>query len=108
MSFCCPCVVFGQNVETLSKDECLLGGNCQVAAFAGLLGIFLSPAYAFLVCFERSAIRKKYQLEGGDVSDCCCALWCTCCVLIQVTIPDLLSPLKPLKTLSQAAATWAA
>jgi Cys-rich protein (TIGR01571 family) len=81
----CPCVAFGQSMEPLSKEDCLFGGNCQSASCAWFLGaVVCAPSIICITCIGRTAIRKKYGIEGDDFSDCCASYWCHPCVLVQV------------------------
>ncbi len=83
---CCPCLVFGYNMSTLSNTECMFGGNQSLAALVYLLGACVGGLQVFVHCFGREAIRKKYSIPGDGFSDCCTALFCMPCALVQVSI----------------------
>ena len=83
LALCCPCVVFGLDMEMLARPtECALGGSCAGAAAVwvgfGMVGLCCLPQ-----CLGRGAIRDKHGIEGGLVSDCLETTFCGCCALVQ-------------------------
>jgi len=46
---------------------------------------FLVGLYVLIIIFRtRNFIRKKSEIAGSDCEDCCCAYWCSCCVIGQM------------------------
>jgi len=46
---------------------------------------FLVGLYFLIIIFRtRNFIRKKSEIAGSDCEDCCCAYWCSCCVIGQM------------------------
>jgi Cys-rich protein (TIGR01571 family) len=86
LTYWCPCVAFGQSMEKLSSDECMCGGNCAGAGCLWMGGILCCGSVICMTCMGRTAIRKKYNIDGDDCSDCLASLFCHLCVLIQVII----------------------
>jgi Cys-rich protein (TIGR01571 family) len=78
MSWCCPCIVFGQTMEKLSPAEFTCGGSK------------LGACCYFLACGPcatipaRNTLRRKYDIPGSLPMDCLVHHYCSCCALIQV------------------------
>ena len=83
LAWCCPCVLFGLNVQ----DSCYPGywcdGSCGVVC--GCLG-FHFLHYAALCAWGlslRPNIRRKYGIQGDRVLDCLSVWFCSPCALLQ-------------------------
>ncbi|XP_010265198.1 PREDICTED: cell number regulator 2-like [Nelumbo nucifera] len=77
ITFCCPCVTFGQNAEVIDKGTT----SCGVAGFIyyALANIGCSCLYTFSY---RSKLRGLYSLQEapcGDLLIHCCCLSCALC-----------------------------
>ncbi|XP_039003045.1 cell number regulator 6-like [Hibiscus syriacus] len=107
MGMFCPCVLFGQNVETLREhvarnDACLchavcVEGGMAAAAAATLFFHGIDPQTSFLICetllfawwlcgiyngLFRQSLQKKYHLKDSPCDPClvhCCLHWCALC-----------------------------
>ncbi|KAL4385373.1 hypothetical protein GQ457_15G026680 [Hibiscus cannabinus] len=106
MGMFCPCVLFGQNVETLREDitrndACMCHAVCveggMVAAAATLFFHGIDPQTSFLICetllfawwlcgiyngLFRQSLQKKYHLKDSPCDPClvhCCLHWCALC-----------------------------
>ncbi|XVF22824.1 hypothetical protein REPUB_Repub12eG0204200 [Reevesia pubescens] len=102
----CPCLLFGQNVETLRdditrSDACFCHALCveggMVVAGATLLFHGIDPKTSFLICetlvfawwlcgiyngLFRQSLQKKYHLKNAPCDPCmvhCCLHWCALC-----------------------------
>ncbi|KGN46557.1 cell number regulator 6 [Cucumis sativus] len=102
----CPCVLFGENVETLREEipwqnacvchaMCVEGGMAVAAATALFHGI--DPQTSFLISetllfawwmcgiytgLFRQSLQKKYHLKNSPCDPClvhCCMHWCALC-----------------------------
>ncbi|KAK9091505.1 hypothetical protein Sjap_024682 [Stephania japonica] len=65
----CPCVSFGRIAEIADEGSCSCGACCAVYLLVHWLTIRLGVV--FLSCVYRSKLRKQYNLEGNDCTDCC-------------------------------------
>ena len=75
-SFCCPCIQYGQNHNAINAG----GSGCQCLIFC-LLGIFdLSWCVG---CPFRTALRKRWGIEGNQCVDCLAQAFCACCAVSQ-------------------------
>ncbi|XP_039008719.1 cell number regulator 6-like [Hibiscus syriacus] len=106
MGMFCPCVLFGQNVETLREDvtrndACMCHALCveggMAAAAATLLFHGIDPQTSFLICetllfawwlcgiyngLFRQSLQKKYHLKNSPCDPClvhCFLHWCALC-----------------------------
>eukprot|EP00271_Cylindrocystis_brebissonii_P009340 TRINITY_DN240_c0_g1_i1.p1 TRINITY_DN240_c0_g1~~TRINITY_DN240_c0_g1_i1.p1 ORF type:complete len:179 (-),score=19.64 TRINITY_DN240_c0_g1_i1:1937-2473(-) len=88
----CPCVLFGQNVESLHGRACL--GPCFLHCISlGCVAVWLVPiigpaAYwltpiSCYACGYRTEIRSKYHLTDRPFGDCCTHFLCHPCALCQ-------------------------
>ena len=71
ITWCLPCITFGQNAEKAGAGTCVTCGACYLC-FPVCLG-----------CFVRGKIRESQGIDGsavGDVAMHCC---CSCCALVQ-------------------------
>ncbi|KAJ0411833.1 hypothetical protein ATCC90586_002986 [Pythium insidiosum] len=48
------------------------------------LSTLLGLVWVVMIVTLRSGIRDRFQIPGGCCGDCCCAIWCSCCVLTQM------------------------
>ncbi len=78
LAACCPCVVYGKTIGQLKPGEATCAGS---AGMASCCYLSLGP---IAHCMSRPAIRKKYNIGGSFVQDCCTIYLCGCCALIQV------------------------
>jgi len=96
---CCPCCVIGANAKMVSHgvvvqpmDGC--GGVCCAhAAIGGIIQgaaiFFLGPLAALVHlgslvgCCVRTDLRKKYNIPGNPVGDCCIHYCCGPCAVCQ-------------------------
>ncbi|KAF8993641.1 PLAC8 family-domain-containing protein [Cyathus striatus] len=89
MACFCPCVVHSQVKHRYEHLESkgypdpehgggFCGGDCMAHACLTYCGIGF-----FLQAFTRGNIRKRYNIKGGFLGDCCSSLWCTPCELTQ-------------------------
>jgi Cys-rich protein (TIGR01571 family) len=86
LGFCCTGVLYGLNVEKLSRPhECTLGGSC-VGAAAVWNGLAYSSLCFIAQCVARGAIRKKYSIPGNMVVDCLVSACCCYCSVIQASM----------------------
>ena len=76
MSWCCPCIQFGQNYEQLHKDGCLQQGLI-FAAFMWF-GVSCIVHMGF-----RREMRHKFNFPGSDLEDLLITCCCGCCALAQ-------------------------
>jgi Cys-rich protein (TIGR01571 family) len=81
-AFCMPCVA-GETFAKLKPDDHMCGGNCV----GGALCVSIPFLSVIGHCTLRSAIRKKYTIDGSIFEDFFCAH--TLCGLIQVPILSL-------------------
>jgi len=77
LSYFCPCIQYGHNVEAFSKRPC-----CLPCLLYFLLTIFASSSW-IVSTITRGDIRARYQIGGSCILDCCCHVWCRCCALAQ-------------------------
>jgi Cys-rich protein (TIGR01571 family) len=99
MAWMFPCWPLGQVAEKLKVLGNPIGMNFQAIVFTycGLLildylittfwGSDLNPHYIFIVVMlykARLETRKKLQIPGDALNDCCCSVWCFPCVLLQL------------------------
>ncbi|CAI0393771.1 unnamed protein product [Linum tenue] len=104
----CPCVLFGENVETVRGEEycpwrhacvchaiCVEGGIAAAALTASLGGIDVQTSllvcegllFAWWMCgihtgLFRESLQKKYHLKESPCDAClvhCCFHWCAIC-----------------------------
>ena len=90
LAFCCPGVIYGLNIENLSRPHhCPLGGSCMGAGVVWS-GLAYSGLCCIAQCMGRAGIRKKYNIQGGVFVDCLFSTFCGCCALIQVLFKNRL------------------
>lgn len=76
MSWCCPCIIYGQNYEQIHKDGCLMQGL--------IFAILMSCGLSCLVHMNlRANIRNKFNIIGGQLGDFLVTCCCPCCALAQ-------------------------
>jgi len=88
MAWCFPCVVFGQvkkryeHLNSKGFPDPNHGGccSCDCMLHACLLGCGFGWVMQMGV---RGNIRGRYNIKGGCCGDCCSALFCTPCELVQ-------------------------
>ncbi|TYH56726.1 hypothetical protein ES332_D08G039800v1 [Gossypium tomentosum] len=107
MGMFCPCILFGQNVETVKEDVmwndacmchaiCVEGGMVVAGATMFFHGI-VDLKTSFLICetllfawwlcgiyngLFRQSLQKKYHLKNSPCDPClvhCCLHWCAMC-----------------------------
>ena len=76
MSYFCPCVQYGQNQESFNGGGCC--GHCCIYTILMCVGY-----YWCMACSFRSQIRRRYNIPGGDCTDCLAHFCCPCCALAQ-------------------------
>ncbi|KAL8049879.1 hypothetical protein ABFX02_06G047700 [Erythranthe guttata] len=108
MGLCCPCVLFGRNVEQMREVDTPWTGPCichaifveggiALAATTAALHGFIDPRTTCLVVeglffswwmcgiytgLVRQSLQKKYHLENSPCDPCmvhCCMHWCALC-----------------------------
>lgn len=81
--FCAPCL-YGQNVESLPREEVCCGGNawgsCLVFSLLGAVG-----AHCLVHSRTRRWIRNKYNISGRSAGDFFITWCCAPCALAQET-----------------------
>ncbi|KAH9992307.1 PLAC8 family-domain-containing protein [Russula vinacea] len=83
----CPCVVYGQNRQRLRhlKDRGvpLPGGGDRVNQDCRAHCCMLPCFYWVFEMGVRSDIRRRYNIRGEELKDCCHSLYCHGCALTQ-------------------------
>jgi len=94
IGFCCPCVLFGKNVEFLEgrswTGPCLVHfllwsvvtGICCSITEGSLVGLLCSLVSCY-ACGYRRAVRAKYNLEEAPCGDFAIHLFCHMCAICQ-------------------------
>ncbi|KAI8896451.1 hypothetical protein BC833DRAFT_528245 [Globomyces pollinis-pini] len=77
LSWCCPCVVYGQNQAALKN-----GDGCFVSGCTFVLATYCG-CHSCIGAYGRGIIRENRGIEGGFVGDCLTHLCCTACALTQ-------------------------
>ncbi|KAF8885344.1 PLAC8-domain-containing protein [Infundibulicybe gibba] len=88
LALCCSCVLYGRNKQRLNhlnqsgaphpNGGGLFSSDCCIHAAAVSCGLGWITQ-----CFTRSSVRSRYHIKGGVLSDCCTALFCAPCDLVQ-------------------------
>ena len=86
--FCCPWALLGQNADRLPSGHYCTNGTCVVSGFIYLACCCIpcigGPLWAAVHhCSIRKSLRKTYGLAPEPYPDCCVALLCPCCAVIQ-------------------------
>jgi Cys-rich protein (TIGR01571 family) len=81
---CCPCHLFGKNVEHLTGKGCC--SNCCCYCIG--CGPCNHAPY-------RRQLRLKYNLKEEPCNDCCVAFFCSCCALCQENREIMYQVTKP-------------
>ena len=76
LSWCCPCIQFGQNYEQIHKDGCL-----QQGLIYAVLMWFGVPCIIHMGF--RKEMRQKFNVPGSDLEDFLITCCCGCCALAQ-------------------------
>ena len=76
MSWCCPCIQYGQNYEEINREGCFIQG----LLFCLLRGVGL---HCLIHMGLRKEIRSKFNIIGDDCNDCLLTWCCSCCTLAQ-------------------------
>ncbi|KAJ7595784.1 PLAC8-domain-containing protein [Mycena floridula] len=89
-SFCCPCIMHGRNKNRrvyLARHQYPHPGRYfSSACWEYLCLALLFPGVAcFIQCENRGEVRRRYKIKGSECSDCCAAMWCRPCDLVQVS-----------------------
>eukprot|EP00727_Mastigamoeba_balamuthi_P004504 m51a1_g14051 hypothetical protein (107) ;mRNA; f:1196002-1196496 len=79
LSYFCPCVVHGQNVEKMGQGPCLESSGCFIHG-----ALFWCCCPVIVLAIHRGQIQKKYGIsESGFVGNCLVSWCCTPCVIAQ-------------------------
>jgi Cys-rich protein (TIGR01571 family) len=83
-----PCIVYGQNkhrYEHLNAKGTphptggpMCSGSCMTHGLSTICGL----NFLFQMV-NRGHVRRRYNIKGSGCGDCCAALWCTPCQLVQ-------------------------
>ncbi|KAL3726521.1 hypothetical protein ACJRO7_031422 [Eucalyptus globulus] len=78
-TFFCPCVTFGRITEDAEESSCVKKGAlyCLAAALTFGLGACCCG------CYNRSKMRKRFNLGQNRCADCSAHFLCHCCALCQ-------------------------
>ncbi|KAI0249130.1 PLAC8 family-domain-containing protein [Lactifluus subvellereus] len=84
----CPCIVYGKNRQRLqnlqSRGMPLQGGGSTCSGDCCIYCFVSIPGFAWLLqMFTRTDIRKRYEIRGSIVGDCCVSCCCVSCGLTQ-------------------------
>ncbi|TFL02845.1 PLAC8 family-domain-containing protein [Pterulicium gracile] len=90
VSFFCPCITYGKvkhRYEHLHEkgypDPEHGGGCCSGACWGHCLLTSCFGMGWVLQIFNRTDIRKRYNIKGSGCGDCCMSFWCNPCALSQ-------------------------
>jgi len=73
-----PCVLYGQNKEAITGDDCATQGGIFLA-----LCIIFPPAICCWASPTRTTLRRAYDLPEAPCNDCCVYWCCQGCALCQ-------------------------
>ncbi|XP_021728624.1 protein PLANT CADMIUM RESISTANCE 2-like [Chenopodium quinoa] len=79
VTFCCPCITFGQITDIVDKGTSSCAVNGTVYA---VLAIVLRCA-CFYSAIYRRRMRLQFNLKGSTLGDCCIHSFCEICALSQ-------------------------
>lgn len=79
VAYCCPCCMYGFNVEEMRQGEQYMLPNCLLYAFLGLCCLHWVTG-----CLTRGEIRAEYGIVSHPICDTIIHIVCPCCALIQV------------------------
>ncbi|KAF8811653.1 PLAC8-domain-containing protein [Phlegmacium glaucopus] len=88
VAWCFPCITYGQvkrryeHLNSKGYPDPDNGGCCSSDCL--IHGCLTSCGFGWVLQMgTRSSIRGRYSIKGGSCGDCCTALCCTPCELVQ-------------------------
>ncbi|XP_004297456.1 PREDICTED: protein PLANT CADMIUM RESISTANCE 2-like [Fragaria vesca subsp. vesca] len=79
ITFCCPCITFGQIAEIVDKGST----SCGASGALYTLIACVTTCPCIYSCFYRSKMRRQYSLESSPCGDCLVHFFCEQCALCQ-------------------------
>ncbi|KAL6187517.1 hypothetical protein ACLB2K_038915 [Fragaria x ananassa] len=79
ITFCCPCITFGQIAEIVDKGST----SCGASGALYTLIACVTTCPCIYSCFYRSKMRRQYSLESSPCGDCLVHFSCEQCALCQ-------------------------
>ncbi|KAM5566846.1 protein PLANT CADMIUM RESISTANCE 2-like [Rosa sericea] len=79
ITFCCPCITFGQIAEIVDKGST----SCGASGALYTLISCVTTCPCIYSCFYRSKMRRQYALESSPCGDCLVHFFCEQCALCQ-------------------------
>ncbi|KAJ6803872.1 cell number regulator 2-like [Iris pallida] len=79
ITWCCPCVTFGQIAEIVDRGSTSCGAS---GALYALVAVF-TGCQCLYSCAYRSKLRQQYSLEESPCNDCLVHWCCGSCALCQ-------------------------
>ncbi|KAK1275628.1 Protein PLANT CADMIUM RESISTANCE 2 [Acorus gramineus] len=79
ITFCCPCITFGQIAEIVDKGS----STCGTSGALYALIMALTGCQCIYSCSYRSKLRYQHSLQESPCNDCLIHCFCETCALCQ-------------------------